>query len=245
MLKTILLGRGYVGNFYCQKNNDCLYTNRKHDETKSNGILFDLYDKKTWYNLPQTDNVIWTFPAAKINDHISIALDFYNFYCKNKKTIILSSTSAYLNKLNGELITEESELDLNNIRTTAEEELRKNGACILHLSGIFGPERLPIHWYQSLRVKNPNNYVNLVHIQDIIHCIESVLKKFKFFERYNVTNGYHKKHIEIIDELIKRGELTPDFVLPDDKLNSICKRVSNKKIKTEILSSHYNFINYP
>ncbi|APJ03695.1 hypothetical protein [Silvanigrella aquatica] len=244
MRTKILLGRGYVGNYYCQINSDCLFTNRKQTHFP-NSFVFDLFVKETWRNLPVATEVIWTFPSSQIKEDINIAKEFYHFYCANKKTIILSTTSAYLNTVQGEIITENSNLDFTNCRVECEEILRTQGACILHLSGIMGPDRLPLKWYQTQRIKSGNQFINLIHVDDIVKCIDAVLDNFKPAERYNVSNGYYKKHEDIVEELKKQSLLDPHFFLPNESYASLGKRISNQKIRNEILPKNYIFMDYP
>ena len=71
-------------------------------------------------------------------------------YLKNKNVIVLSTTSAYKSEIENEEINENSKLNLDEPRIYAEEELRKKGALILHLSGILGPERYPKNWYEKI-----------------------------------------------------------------------------------------------
>jgi hypothetical protein len=49
-------------------------------------------------------------------------------------------------------------------RYEIEDSLRKEGATILYLGGIYGPGRDPINWYQKGWVSNGETYLNLIHV---------------------------------------------------------------------------------
>ncbi|KAB8028586.1 hypothetical protein [Fluviispira multicolorata] len=242
--KTIVLGKGYVGSFYCKKFPECLATSRNRDSDNTI-IYFDLLNKNSWNNLPECDEVIWTFASANNEAEKNIAIEFYKFYCLNKRTVILSTTSAYIHKLDNEVIDEMTPLDLTNWRIKAEEELRILGASIVHLAGIFGPNRLPINWFVQGRVQDPDGIINLIHVDDIVFCLHLLLEKFKKGSRYNLCNGIYKNNYKITDELKKNKELSDKFIFPLQYSKKMNKIVSNKKLVTEILSNDYSFKSYP
>jgi len=243
MNNMIVLGKGYIGEFIYEKFKNVLFT--KRTPISNIDIKFDLNLKETWNNLPSVDHVLWTFPASQNFNDISLALDFFDFYCKNQKIIILSTTSGYINKIPDEVITEDSQLDFSIPRIQAEEKLRIKGACILHLAGIFGPGRLPINWYKDQRIQNPNNFVNLIHVYDIIACIENIFNNFHPSKRYNLSNGLFKRHNEILNELKENNLIEKNFTLIQKSNIDICKKISNYKVKHEIMGDNYKFIDYP
>jgi hypothetical protein len=245
---TIILGYGYVGSFYLQKNPNIYYTSRSinHDISfKNNGLYFNLNDETSWKNNPDVPNVLWTFPAATNEDEIEKANQFYKSHLKNKHVIVLSSTSAYKQNYENESITENSFLKLNEPRFLAEENLRQNGATILHLSGIIGPNRTPLRWYQKNLVRYGENILNYIHIDDIVFFIECLFKNFKPNERLNLTSGDYKTHNMIL-KLLKDKNLIEehtDFSHPNECQNS--KKIQNTKILEFLKSRDYDFKKYP
>jgi nucleoside-diphosphate-sugar epimerase len=240
----LILGRGYVGSEVAKNSPGSQSTNR---------LAFDLSQKKTWNPAlllaPQHQNVLWTFPAAAQPEEEDLAYELYETYFKNRKVILYGSTSAYQVRKPGELVTEETPLDLESLRTRTEENLRKKGVCILHLAGIFGPERDPLQWYLRGMIKAGRSYLNLIHLKDIAYC---TLKLFEMDDdrlrgqRLNLANGFFKTHNDIVHQLKASGKLPGDFTLPDlEKLES--KRVSNRKIREflDLDFKKYPFIDFP
>lgn len=103
----LILGTGYVGTFFLEKFPQSFWTSRKPAEsrpTKSltpesqqslkEPIYFSLTDKGSWKNLPDCQNVLWTFAIRDTTDE-QLALELYDSHFADKNVIIYSSTSAY------------------------------------------------------------------------------------------------------------------------------------------------------
>lgn len=244
MQTTIVLGKGYVGKNFCSTYPKAFSTIRKLGLSK-NEFYFDLYDKNSWKNLPDVKNVLWTFPVAIKSYEVQHALDFYDYYCTNKNTIILSSTSAFLVENPDQDVDENTPINLDNIRFHTEEELRKKGACLFYLAGIFGPERSPLNWYLNQRVQDPNKYLNLIHVHDIVTSVGFGFNNFESGETYIVSNGYPQRNRDIVKKLIEHNELPKDYKFPNTTNQSPSKRLVNHKLISKILPQTYKFINYP
>ncbi len=148
----LILGCGYVGEKFLQAYPNCYFTKRKLTVKNENAFEFDIFDKTSWQNIKDTKNILWTFPVAKDLNEKNLVTEFFLKYCKSKNVIILSSTSAYIVKKENELVSEEFPIQLQEALFLMEEEFRKQGALILHLAGIIGPNRYPKNWYLHKRV---------------------------------------------------------------------------------------------
>ena len=131
------------------------------------------------------------------------------------------------------------------VRTRTEEALRKRGACILQLAGIFGPERDPVSWYQRGLIRTGLAYLNLIHLRDIVSITQRILEiQHVAGERFNLSNGDPKTHLEIVENLKKAGRLPPEFSIPAiQKVGS--KKVSNEKIKKLLSLENKDFVGFP
>ena len=237
--KVLILGYGYVAQFYLKKNPSSLWTSRKVTENTEHSFYFDLLNKESWKNIPNVHFVLWTFSAARNHEEVIEAVHFFDLYLKNKNVIILSTTSAYKTTNENEEVDENSNLNFENPRVFAEEELRKKGALILHLSGIIGPERYPKIWYQKNLVKYGENILNYVHVEDIIHFVDRLFKSFKQFERFNLTSCDYKTHKQIAEKL--NGNYV--FEYPNQSHQS--KKIKNFKLLNYLNETSYPFKNYP
>lgn len=143
------------------------------------------------------DCVVWTFPAgtskrkqASRPEHDAEAASLRLGTCLLRRGLsvcVLSSVSCYVSQYG--LITEESVRDFSWGRFAVEEELRKNGAMILPLAGLFGGARVPLQWVQSGRVADLERAVNLISHRDVAHVLQEVAREPRPGELVNVSTG--------------------------------------------------------
>lgn len=107
------------------------------------------------------NSVLWTFPPSKPS-----SVEFFSSFLKNVPTIILSSIGVFNPPTDDIQIDENFKLEENG-RYETEEILRKEGATILYLGGIYGPGRDPLSWYQKGWIPNGETYLNLIHVGNI------------------------------------------------------------------------------
>jgi nucleoside-diphosphate-sugar epimerase len=112
--------------------------------------------------------------------------------------IVLVSTSSIYNGLSGE-VGEASSLNFSAEKVAvlhqAEQAIKafKGTTSILRLTGLIGPKRHPGRFLKSKRVlTNPNGVVNLIHQQDAIGLLISLLKQP---ELQGVFNGVSETHL--------------------------------------------------
>ena len=199
MTSVLILGNGYIGQTLKARFPGSVHTHRSVEKARqTNGIHFDLNNRQSWANLPNPDTVIWTFPAQPLD----LVEAFYHenlAQCPN--LLVYASTSCYQVDIQDAIVTENSELDVSKPRVSGEEFLRQQGAAILVLSGIFGPQREPIEWLRKGRIKHFNKIVNLIHRDDIaditFYLLENQLTPFG--ERLNLTNGQYHRWSDIAD----------------------------------------------
>lgn len=244
----IILGCGYVGGFFLEKYPQIYFTTRNTNFVRSKNqqkIYFNLEDESSWKNIPKTKNVLWTFPAASNENEIKKSIQFFNEHLSDRNIIVLSSTSAYLHTSENEMINEKSPILLNEPRFYAEENLRNNGALILHLSGIIGPGRTPLNWYKNKLVNHGEIILNYIHVYDIIYFIEKLFLSFKSSERFNLTSQDYKNHNTICSELIKIGFLENNFEFIHKYASKKSKKVQCYKILDYLKEGSYKFKKYP
>lgn len=221
MSDVLILGGGYVGQRLADRLN-AISSYRTHD--RSNGVQsvqFDLNDPTSWKNLPDVNTVIWTFPAKSL-DHVKA---FYKSKLSaDKKLIVYASTSCYQTLTEDDLVTENHPLELSRDRVVGEEWLRDQGATILVLAGIYGPDREPINWLKKGRITTPDKRVNLIHVDDIVTITQRMINDDRHVrsERFNLADGQALHWKTIADHY----QLP---IIPSNKPYE-SKRVNNEKI---------------
>lgn len=197
-------------------------TYRSKEKVATNKCLyFDLQDRMSWDNIQPGENVVWAFPATPLEQ----VKAFYRAKLTNvNKLFVYASSSCYLVLDQGQWINESHSLDLSRERVLAEEWLREQGATILILSGIYGPNRQPLDWLKKGLIKTPDKYVNLVHVDDITEITECLLNDDRNMqgERFNLSDGQALLWREIA------GHYEIDLPVASNTFDS--KRVDNEKI---------------
>lgn len=135
-----------------------------------------------------------------------------------RKVIFVSSTSVY-----GEVEGEVSEKTDPNPSTEsvkqllASENIFKNDdglqTTIIRFGGLIGPDRHPVNILSGKKgLSNGNHPINLIHLNDCIKIIQTIVKKNWWNEIFNgVFPNHPKKRDYYIFEAKKRGLQVPDF----------------------------------
>jgi nucleoside-diphosphate-sugar epimerase len=236
----LILGCGYVGSAIAEQFPNARSTHRN---------IFELSRRENWKNeilRPFSNGIIlWTFPAASTLEEEALAIELYDTFFRGFKVFIYGSTSSYLVQHEDEYVTEETPLAMSQVRTRTEERLRQRGACILQLSGIFGPGRDPVNWYERGLIRSGLSYLNLIHLQDIVSITKRIFDSNRVSgERFNLSNGRPRTHMEIVELLKKSGRLPKEFLLPELR-KSGSKRVRNDKLKAFLSLTDDDFTDFP
>lgn len=133
------------------------------------------------------------------------------------KVLFVSSTSVYSN--DNSIITEDTLLqpDTENGEQLlkAEHLLQSNKnfkTTIIRFGGLIGDDRHPIKYISGRKnIENPNAPINLIHQNDCIGIIESIIKKDSWSEVFNAVAPFHPTRKEYYTQ--KAIEL--DLPLPE------------------------------
>lgn len=225
----VILGGGYVGRQLQARHPGAVVTHRPATPRGDRELPFDLDTPATWVGLPtEGADVVWTFPARPLD----AVQDFHRLKLATSRTlIVLGSTSAYQVREPGEVVTEDTPLDLSQGRVQGEEWLRAQGATVLQLAGIYGPDRRPERWLLKGLIKNGRKLVNLVHVDDIVATVEACIARPQPGKRFNVSNGLAPEWRELVARFKEHGELPKDFTLPEFEAGTDNKVVSNARLR--------------
>jgi nucleoside-diphosphate-sugar epimerase len=155
-----------------------------------------------------------------------------------QKVIFISSTSVYpsLNKV----MTEEDAV-LEVPLTEIENLFRDNTffeTTIIRFAGLFGGERQPANWFKNGRkIPQPKGFVNMVHQEDCIEIIHTIIAQNCWNEIFNVCSNHHPTR----REFYTMAKLSMGFEMPQFEKNEIYKWkiISSKKVQ-QVLG--YKFI---
>lgn len=201
-MKIAVIGCGWLGLPLAQKLIEKGYTvygsttrSEKIVDLKKSKIIPFLYDGIHHVNLPEwsseIDCVILNFPPSKSANYPAQLGNLLNQFSPNCPIIFTSSTSVY-EEIEGK-VDENGLLKNTHAVVLAEKELlhSKHPVTILRLAGLIGGNRHPIHFLSGKNVENGNYVVNLVHRDDVIASILSVLENAAWNKIYNICWNDH------------------------------------------------------
>lgn len=177
------------------------------------------------------DTVIVTWPQSATNLIEGLTL-------KANKIIFLSSTAVYKFKL--ENITENAELDLNLAQSQFDLLCQKKiNSTILRLGGLIGYNRNPAKFLAGKKnLKGKNHPTNLIHRDDVIHILKTMIEKEKLPPIMNAVSDHHPLKKDFYQNASKLFNCaTPLF---DEEDNSTRGFIDNTLLK-ETLNYHFIF----
>ncbi|MEX2456187.1 MAG: hypothetical protein WD381_02690, partial [Balneolaceae bacterium] len=165
-----------------------------------------------------------------------------------KWVVFASSTSVYSNE-NG-LIEEQDALFGETSRDSGEAILRAEyilmenasfHATVVRFGGLYGYNRHPVRYLAGKKnLKEATKPVNLIHQDDCVKIITSIIEQDKKDEIYNAVSDGHPPRRTFYRSAAKHFELEPPEFIEGQSSNGE-RIISNKKIKKEL---NYRFI-YP
>nr|WP_321450356.1 hypothetical protein [uncultured Carboxylicivirga sp.] len=187
----------------------------------------------------QAEYLLINLPPSKLNDAFLQYAKLKNYIDNGNcnKLIFISSTSAY-GKMDG-IATEEMTENINNeLNSTLKLEqtvisLNKK-TTIIRFAGLIGPGRHPGRFFSPERkINNPNFPVNLIHLDDCIGIIITILQKEEWNQIFNACADNHPTKKEFYTKAcLKLNGKIPEFV--DIITNESGKIISNDKIKKQL-----------
>ncbi|MFO0700804.1 MAG: hypothetical protein U0236_16400 [Nitrospira sp.] len=234
-----ILGFGYTARYVLplvkQHYAQVFATSRDPDQhlaelTPEQRIRFELAQPKTWQLIPPATDLLWCFPAVPI-ELVQQFVDTASL--RSRRLVVLASTSAYDDSPSTEYpppwVDETAAIDSRKPRVQGEEVLRRScGAIILRVSGIYGPQRSPIHWIQTGRVARSRKFVNLIHVEDLAATCLAALRQGKEGTIYNVSDGTPRTWEEIFETVERRWAVRSSL---SREPQSMGKRIANQRMR--------------
>lgn len=163
-----------------------------------------------------------------------------------KKVIFVSSTTVYEDAEDFPEYTEEDGANGTSKAAkqllSAEKMLAENEhfqTTILRFSGLFGPGRHPVNFLSGRKnIKNPEAPINLLHLEDCIGIIKTVIEKEAWGEIFNAAYPEHPSKEEYYTKTAKEKNLA----IPEFEHSSVSKgKIINADKVQEVLD--FNFKN--
>lgn len=149
-----------------------------------------------------------------------------------KKVLFISSTSVYPNT--NTIVTEKTNtlptalVDIENLLISS----NKFETTIIRFGGLIGNDRHPGKFIdQKVPLKNPDGYINMIHIEDCIGIITKIIQKSIWGEIFNACSPYHPKRKEFY---LQASNLLRKEILIDESLTSEYKIVDSSKLQKRI-----------
>ncbi|MCW8995905.1 MAG: NAD-dependent epimerase/dehydratase family protein [Psychromonas sp.] len=196
--------------------------------------------------------------ADNIQDFLNAQILIINITCKNvmafnnllqeiekspvEKLVFVSSTSVY--PADHGLCQESDELDVASHPLLQIEKIFTENphfqTTILRFAGLIGPQRHPGRFFSSgKKVRDPQARVNLIHLDDCLRIIKTIIDKQAWGEVFNACADSHpSKRAYYTLAALSLGRNPPEFLDAQIAGNKV---VSNHKLKALL---DYQFI-YP
>ena len=146
--------------------------------------------------------------------------------------LLISSTSVY-GDAEGKITekTQPNPSTNSGIQLLEVESLYKNefslSTTIIRFGGLIGKDRHPVYHLSGKKKSNGKELVNLIHLNDCIHMIKTVIKNGYWNELFNGVYPFHPtKEDYYCEEAQKRGISSPIF-------NIQTKRIVKKEVHAE------------
>lgn len=255
MYRILVVGGGYVGTavaeYFRSKNQRVWVTTRSKDKAERfrqcgvQAIVCDLTRPETIREVPDVQFVVIAV-APDSRDELS----YRQIYIDGVRNILspfkqklslpfvvyISSTGVYPD-VSGDWVDENTHItpdsERSKILCEAEEQVLKSGlqSVVFRLGGIYGPERNQIQNLKSGKWPEPapDDYVNLIHLEDVVGGVLTILKKSEAGQIYNGVDDEPVRRSEIFEWLSNQLKIENQAKL--DKKTVGGKRCRNQKLK--------------
>lgn len=249
---------------------------RKFTESGIQPVLGDITQPESLENLPESDTVLYAVGFDRSSDKSRreiyvTGLDHALKVLKQRtqKVIYLSSTSVYgqtagewvdensvcePERENGQICLEAEQLfDQHGYLSTSVRRSKTPTAVILRLAGIYGPGRLLARMEQIKAGEplagNPDAWLNLIHLTDIVQTILKCDTSIHLADRYLVSDSRpitRQEYYDTLARLLNAPEPRFDSGVSEEisrkstRFNSteraagINKRCNNKRLREEL-----------
>lgn len=186
--------------------------------------------------LSELDYILLNIPPSSLKEEYgNYMLKIVKQLNPEAKIIFISSTSVYAN--NNKLVSEEDELEGTRRNSAylikAEEMLQdfaKDRLTIVRMAGLVGKDRNPAIYMQGREISGGDEPVNLIHLEDCIGIIDSIINRSIWGETFNGSAPVHPTKKEYYTYAAEKLNVEPPTF--NDK-NQSYKIIDSKKISEQ------------
>ena len=154
------------------------------------------------------------------------------------KLIYTSSTVVYLPS--AEPINEKGALDMGHSLVIIEQLIQNamNQSTIIRLAGLFDERRHPGRWFKNKLLTNPEDPVNLIHLEDCLGIIEQIIAQQVWDEIFNACADEHPSRKDFYTRASRAIACSTPRI---NKKNKSYKIIDNNWVKARLkYSFHVN-----
>lgn len=258
MTKKLVIGCGYLGDRIARKwseqGHQVYATTRRQNRAGKmrqlgwHPVLMDVAQEEPIRELPQVDTVVYCVGldrgSGKSMREIYVAglRNVLDYLPRPKRFIYVSSTGVY-GQDSGEDVDEQASTEptteSGRVVLEAEHLLREHipSAIIQRFAGIYGPERLflaePIRRGDPVR-GNPDQWLNLIHVDDGVTAVLAAETMGKPGETYNVSDGAAPTRREFYGTIAELLHAPPVTFTDGPTLRGGHRRILNRRLIEEL-----------
>ena len=234
MKQNLILGAGFIGSAIIQQDPNWLGTSRTNKK-------YLILDPNKPLDHISGGTLIITFPINNVEKRK--LKDFCTWVKNFEKVILLSSTGAFLNKENQQLVDENSPIDMESERYQLETKLMESqNFTILHLAGLYNKIRNPLNWLKNNKISESKNAVRLIHRQDVARIINLAYPNLKSGERYILSDGVRHYWYDIQELGLTQNRFSKNYQKKEfNKFDKSTYNFSIQKIK-QLLPKEFHFL---
>jgi nucleoside-diphosphate-sugar epimerase len=199
-------------------------------------VIFNLERQSENNSLFDAETAIICIPSKNVEGFSDLAKKIRKSNISN--VLFISSTSVY--KANSGNIFEDAELNQGQLASIEKEftGTMDGRATILRFSGLIGPGRHPGRFFRDKPVPNPNGVVNMIHLDDCIAIISSILQKNEWGEVFHAASDSHPSRREFYSKAREAMQLNVPLFGGSENSDP-GKIIVSKKLKEHL---EYEFI---
>lgn len=242
-MKISIIGSGWLAKPLArqlqQQGHDLLLTTTNHEKIEKlssagfKAITYELGDQLSNPTQLFDSDVVIIAITSKDTAAFDILMDQISEHnCRN--LIFISSTSVYSN--NGQSHDENStSLNADNPLLFVEQLIQQHPkATIIRFAGLVGPGRHPGRFFKPGKtISTPSAAVNLIHLDDCIGIITTVIEKKAWGEVFNGCADTHPEKGVFYSVMAERLKLPPPK-LGESLTTTSNKIILNKKVKNAL-----------
>jgi nucleoside-diphosphate-sugar epimerase len=173
--------------------------------------------------------VIFMIPPSGIEDYVAFTKNILHQFPVTTKIIFTSSIGVYEPSL--EVIHEQSNVIQNHPLVLVENYIQQTFAqtYLLRLAGLINAQRNPVKYLSGKENLNPNQVVNLVHQEDVIAAIQTIILEQPPEQTFNICYPAHPTRKEYyVQQALKLNLPLPIFT----NQNEVGKQIDGQRIES-------------